>query len=104
MGPRSNFMADLAQMVNGAASAFGGMREEVDNLIRQRMERSLNARGLVTREEFDALSARHAALAARLALLESMSLFTTESQAKTTAKTKPASKLKAAPKKNNKKS
>ena len=101
---RSNFMADLAQMANGAASAFGGMREEVDNLIRQRIERTLNARGLVTREEFDALSTRHAALAARLALLESMIPATTESQAKTTAKTKPASKLKAAPKKNNKKS
>ena len=72
MAPRSNFMADLAQMANGAASAFGGMREEIDNLIRQRMERSLNARGLVTREEFDALCTRHAALAARLALLESM--------------------------------
>ena len=45
MAPRSNFMADIAQMANGAASAFGGMREELDNLIRQRMERSLNARG-----------------------------------------------------------
>ena len=102
MPPRSNFISDLAQMANGAASAFGGMREEIDNLIRQRMERSLNARGLVTREEFDALSTRHAALAARLALLESMSQFTTESQAKTTAKVKPASKRKAGPKKNTK--
>ena len=102
MAPRSNFMTDLAQMANGAASAFGGIREEVDNLIRQRMERSLNARGLVTREEFDALSTRHAALAARLALLESMGQFTTESQAKTAAKAKPASKLKASPKKNSK--
>ena len=102
MTPRSNFMADLAQMANGAASAFGGMREEVDNLIRQRMERSLNARGLVTREEFDALSTRHAAVAARLALLESVIQSTAESQAKTTAKAKPASKLKAAPKKNRK--
>ena len=100
MTPRSNFMADLAQMANGAASAFGGMREEVDNLIRQRMERSLNARGLVTREEFDALSTRHEALAARIALLESMSKFTTESQAKITAKAKPAPKLKAGSKKN----
>ncbi len=99
MTPRSNFMADLAQMANGAASALGGIREEFDNLIRQRMERSLNARGLVTREEFDALSTRHAALAARLALLESMSQFTNDSQVKTTAKTKPASKRKAAPKK-----
>ena len=70
MAMRSNFMADLAQMVNGAASAFGGMREEIDNMIRQRMERSLNARGLVTREEFDALRTRHEAVAARLAALE----------------------------------
>ena len=67
---RSNFMADLAQVANGAASAFGGVREEIDNLIRQRMERSLNARGLVTREEFDALCTRHEAVAARLAALE----------------------------------
>ena len=102
MPPRSNFIADLAQMANGAASAFGGMREEIDNLVRQRMERSLNARGLVTREEFDALSSRHAALAARLALLESMSQFTTESQTKTSTKAKPTSKLKATPKKNSK--
>ena len=70
MAPRSNFMADLAQMANGAASAFGGMREEIDNLIRQGMERSLNARGLVTREEFDALRTRHEAVAARLTALE----------------------------------
>ncbi len=102
MAPSSNLMADLAQMANGAASAFGGMREEVDNLIRQRMERSLNARGLVTREEFDALCTRHAALAARLALLESMCQVTTESRAKTMAKAKPISKRKAAPKKNGK--
>jgi BMFP domain-containing protein YqiC len=70
MARRSNFMADLAQVANGAASAFGGVREEIDNLIRQRMERSLNARGLVTREEFDALRTRHEAFAARLAVLE----------------------------------
>ncbi len=68
---RSNFIADLAQMANGAASAFGGMREEIDYIIRQRLERSLNSRGLVTREEFDALRTRHEALAARLAMLES---------------------------------
>ena len=102
MAPRSNFMADLAQIANGAASALGGIREEVDNLIRQRMERSLNARGLVTREEFDALRTRHEALAARLAFLESTKELATESQAKTTAKVKPASKRKAGPKKNTK--
>ena len=102
MAPRLNFMADLAQMANGAASAFGGMREEVDNLIRQRMERSLNTRGLVTREEFDALLTRHEALAARLALLESTRRQATESQDKLTKKTKQAPKRKAAAKKNSK--
>ena len=77
MASRSNFMADLVQMANGAASAFGGMREEVDNLIRQRLERSLNARGLVTREEFDAQTAvlkrtreRLEALEAQIAALD----------------------------------
>ena len=102
MAPSSNLRADLEQMANGSASAFCCMREEVDNLIRQRMERSLNARGLVTREEFDALCTRHAALAARLALLESVNQFNTESRAKTTAKAKPISKRKAAPKKSRK--
>ena len=70
MARRTNFIADLAQVANGAASAFVGVREEIDNLIRQRMERSLNARGLVTREEFDALRTRHEAVASRLAALE----------------------------------
>ena len=70
MARHSNFMADLAQVANGAASALGGFREEIDNLIRQRIERGLNARGLVTREEFDALRTRHEAVSARLAALE----------------------------------
>ena len=67
---RSNFIKDLAQIANGAASALGGVREEIDNMIRQRMERSLNDRGLVTREDFDALQTRHEAVAARVAVLE----------------------------------
>ena len=99
MAPRSNFMADIAQMANGAASAFGGMREEVDSLIRQRMERSLNARGLVTREEFDALRTRHEALAARLAFFESTMASPAESVGKAAAAAKPAAKAKSVAKK-----
>ena len=102
MAPRSNFIADIAQMANGAASAFGGMREELDNLIRQRMERILNARGLVTREEFDALRTRHEALAARLAFLESTSASPAESAGKAVAVAKPAAKAKSAAKKTGK--
>ena len=99
MAMRSNFMADLAQMANGAASAFGGMREEIDNMIRQRMERSLNARGLVTREEFDALRTRHEAVAARLSALEAQILKAADSPVAKPARRKPAKATTAAPKK-----
>ena len=71
MRGRSRLISDMAQMANGAATALGGLREEIDNIVKQRTERSLNARGLVTREEFDALRTRHDAVAARLAALES---------------------------------
>ena len=100
MAMRSNFMADLAQMANGAASAFGGMREEIDNMIRQRMERSLNARGLVTREEFDALRTRHEAVAARLSALEAKKIpKAADSSAAKAARRKPAKATAAAAKK-----
>ena len=90
MAMRSNFMADLAQMANGAASAFGGMREEIDNMIRQRIERGLNKRGLVTREEFDALRTRHQDVVARLAALEAKIPTTADSPTSTPARRKTA--------------
>jgi BMFP domain-containing protein YqiC len=67
MRGRSRFISDMAQVANGAASALGGIREELDNIVKQRTERGLNAQGLVTREEFDALAARVAELENRLA-------------------------------------
>ena len=70
MRGRSRFISDMAQMANGAATALGGLREEIDNIARQRIERHQNASGLVTREEHDALQTRHEALAARIAVLE----------------------------------
>ena len=70
MRGRSRFISDMAQVANGAASALGGIREELDNIVKQRTERGLNAKGLVTREEFDALRTRHDAMAARVAELE----------------------------------
>lgn len=108
MRGRSSFISDMAQMANGAASALGGLREEIDNIVKQRTERSLNARGLVTREEFDALRTRHEALAARLAALESQLAGAPDGQtaqmpAKKAAKKaaqkagKPASKSRAKP-------
>ena len=100
MRGRSSFISDMAQMANGAASALGGLREEIDNIVKQRTERSLNARGLVTREEFDALRTRHEALAARLAALEAQLAETpVKKPAKSSAKTsaKPAAKKASKP-------
>ena len=99
MRGRSSFISDMAQMANGAASALGGLREEIDNIVKQRTERSLNARGLVTREEFDALRTRHEALAARLAALEAQ-LAETPAKKPARAAAKKASKprAKSAPK------
>lgn len=99
MALRNNFISDLAQVANGAASALGGVREEIDNMIRQRMERSLNARGLVTREEFDALRTRHEALAARLAILESATATPAESKPKKATKAASPTRKKTAAKK-----
>lgn len=82
MRGRSRFISDMAQMANGAASAFGGLREEIDNIAKQRTERSQNSRGLVTREEFDALQTRHEALAARVAVLEAQLAEAVKSPAK----------------------
>ena len=70
MRSRSRFISDMAQVANGAATALGGLREEIDNIARQRTERHQNATGLVTREEHEALQTRHEALAARVAVLE----------------------------------
>ena len=85
MRSRPGLISDLAQVANGAASALGSVREEIENIVSARTERALNARGLVTREEFDALRTRHEALAARLAAMEADMAATSAAPAKKTA-------------------
>ena len=92
MRGRSRFISDIAQVANGAATALGGLREEIDNIAKQRTERHQNASGLVTREEYDALQTRHESLAARIAVLEAQL-----AEMPAAAASRPATK-KAAPK------
>ena len=102
MRGRSRLISDMAQMANGAATALGGLREEIDNIARQRTERHQNASGLVTREEHDALQTRHEALAARSAVLEAQLAELAGAAAKPAAKkaaTKKAAAKKSAPRK-----
>ncbi len=102
MRGRSRLISDMAQMANGAATALGGLREEIDNIARQRTERHQNASGLVTCEEHDALQTRHEALAARIAVLEAQLAELAGAAAKPAAKkaaTKKAAAKKSAPRK-----
>ena len=96
MRGRSRFISDMAQVANGAATALGGLREEIDNIARQRTERHQNASGLVTREEYDALQTRHEALVARVAMLEAQLVEMSPVSASGTAAKKAAPKKTAA--------
>jgi BMFP domain-containing protein YqiC len=78
---------DLSRVAEGAASALQGIRDEVETIVRHRIERLVSDLDLVTREEFeaarmvairareeqDALTARIAELETRLRSLEEAS-------------------------------
>ncbi len=77
MQTRSKLLDDLAQLMTNAAGVAQGVREEAETAFRSRFERFIAQAELVTREEFEATrdmaqKAReeNAALSARLAALE----------------------------------
>ena len=84
---------DLAQMANGAASALGNLRSEIEVIRAGRADRQAAASGSVPREDFDAALSRMEALAARIAVLEAR--LDALAQTPATAKTKPARPAKA---------
>jgi BMFP domain-containing protein YqiC len=76
-GPNNRLFDDMAKVASGAMGAFAGVRQEMEVLFRQQVERLVASMDLVPREEFDAMAdlARSAAaeveiLAARVAALE----------------------------------
>lgn len=91
MMKRPSLFSDFASMASGAASAFGGMRQEIEMLVQSQVEKILAKRGLVSREDFEAAEARITSLGARIASLESQ-------LAEATVKKAPKSKAKAAKK------
>lgn len=48
---------DLAKVANGALHTVSGMRDEIENRLRERVERWLGDMDMVPREEFDAIKA-----------------------------------------------
>ena len=57
MQTENRLLDDLARMANGALNTLSGLREEVENRVRERVERMLADMDMVPREEFDAIKA-----------------------------------------------
>lgn len=57
MQTRSRILDDIARLTNGAAGVASGMRDEIEALVQQRLERVLENLDLVRREEFEAIEA-----------------------------------------------
>ena len=57
MQTSNRFFDDLAKMASGAASTVVGVRQEIEALVRQRMERLVADFDLVRRDEFEAVKA-----------------------------------------------
>ena len=55
MQTTNRFLDDLAKMANGAVSTLAGVKDEIDTLVRQRIERLLADADMVPREEFEAV-------------------------------------------------
>jgi len=84
MAERPRFFDDLAGVAGGALSALAGIREELEAMVRARIDEAIRRLELVRREELDAVAelaanaragqeaaeARIAALEARIAALE----------------------------------
>ncbi len=85
MSERPRFFDDLAGVAGGAFSAFAGLREEMEALLRAQLDEMVRRLSLVRREELDAVQeiaararagqeaaeARITALETRIAVLES---------------------------------
>ncbi len=57
MQTRSRIFDDLAKVAGGAVSTLGGIKAEIEVLIRQQIERLLLDADMVPRDEFDAVKA-----------------------------------------------
>jgi BMFP domain-containing protein YqiC len=57
MQTRNRLLDDLAKVANSAVGTVTGMKDEVEQMIRHRVENFIGGMNLVTREEFDVVQA-----------------------------------------------
>ena len=70
MQTRNRIFDDLAKVANSAAGTMVGLKDEVENMVRYRMERFMSDMNMVHREEFDAVRAMAAKARTEQAALE----------------------------------
>lgn len=102
MQTRSRILDDIARLTNGAAGVASGMRDEIETLVQQRLERVLENLDLVRREEFEAIEAvairareEQEALEKRVAALEKKLASTARKKPAAKASTKTSAKAKS---------
>ena len=57
MQTRNRFFDDLAKVANSAVGTVAGMKDEIEQMVRHRVEKFIEGMNLVTREEFDVVQA-----------------------------------------------
>lgn len=94
MQSENKILDDMARVASSAMGVAAGMRSEVEARIREQMERLLAQMDLVSREEFDAVKAvavaareEQEALSAKLAALEARLAAMEKAKPKTPSKT-----------------
>jgi BMFP domain-containing protein YqiC len=70
MQTSNRLLDDLAKVASGAASTLAGIKDEINGLIRQQLERLLADLDLVSRDEFEAVKATAATSRAEQEKLE----------------------------------
>lgn len=78
MQSQKRIFDDIAKVAGGALGALGSLKQEIENLVKQRVDRFMADHDLVSREEFEAVKAmasearaEQERLSARLAEIES---------------------------------
>ena len=57
MQTKNRLLDDIAKVANSAAGTFAGVKEEIENMIRHRVESLMADMNMVNRDEFNALKA-----------------------------------------------
>ncbi len=96
MQTRNRFFDDLAKVANSAAGTVAGMKDEVEQMVRTRVESFIDGMNLVTREEFEVARAMAAKARDEQERLEKRIV---ELEAKIGAQKPKTKRKKAAPKK-----